>query len=518
MPTITFNEATGGPVPKVEIEINLQGAGGLPDGEQIRSMIIIAERVAAGTSTADTISPTAFGSGDDAIAWFGTTSPGAAMAAAAFDYYNSDSGAPKAQIWGAALAEKGTGTAPIQTLTLVGDATAAGLLVLRIGGKVFNVPVSNGMAIADQAIAIRDTFNNAPEKDRPPLVASAALGVVTFTGSVKCAHMNNIGLETVTKGAIGTTTYTWSGTTMGAAGGTPGVGGYASGDLTNILAALTSFNAAGQYVIPWTENGNAAAQVFDTVVPTAFRGHIITQANATNLIPSSLRMAWKTTAALATAAVAALDTNDCERVSLAVPPYSAVSQSGTWDGEIAARYAAMRATQTHLGRSFNGLPFADVAVPNAADNWTTTEQQTLLEGGCTPLAVPNFDNVMRIVRDVACRTDFGVLDTMAMDALDYIRSDFAAALTAQPRQSIVADDAELPLVDFITQPKVVKALLRSRADLLQAAGYMTNVAANWDNVTVNLSGSTLQMAIPVSLVPALHNTMVRLDTAVPPGA
>jgi phage tail sheath gpL-like len=510
MPTISFDEAIGGPVPAIEIEINLQGAGGLADGSQIRDVIIIAERVSAGTSAANEISSTAFGSGDDGIAFFGTTSPGAAMVAALYDYYNSDSGAPKCSVWGAALAEKGTGTAPIQKLTISGTNTAAGVLTLRIGGHVLPVAISNSTGVQAQAEAIRDAFNNQPEKDRPPLVATALINGAgpdwdfILTGSVKCAHMNNIALETVSTGSLATTTYSWSGTTMGAAGGTPGVGGYASGDFTTVLAALTSFTDAGQYVIPWTENGNAAAQVFDTVVPNAFRGHIITKANATNQVPTSLRMAWKTTTTLALAAVAALDTNDSERLSLVVPPYTAVanSGSGTWEGEIAARYAGMRASQRHVGRIFNGLKFPKVGTPNPADNWTAAEQKTLLEGGCTPLAVPNFGSDMQMVRDVACRTDLGVLDTNAMDVLDYVRLDFGQALAANPRQSIVGDDEEMPLVEFITQPKVVKALLRSRADALAKEGYLQNVAANWVNVSVNLSGSTLQMSIPVSMAGA----------------
>jgi phage tail sheath gpL-like len=521
MPTITFSEAIGGPVPMVEIEINLTGAGGLADGEQIRSIIVIAERVAAATGTADTISSTAFGSRDDGIAWFGTTSPGACMVAAIYDYYNSDSGGAKAEIWGAQIAEKATGTAPIQTLTITNNNTAAGVLTLRIGGHVFTIPISNATSVGDQATLIRDAFNNADEADRPPLVATAAAGppgVVTFTGSVKCAHMNNIALETVSQGSIATTTYVWSDTTMGGAGGTPGVGGYAAGDFTAILAALVNFTDAGQYVIPWTENGNAAGQVFDTAVPTTLRAHLITKANATNMIPTSLRMAWKTTTTLSIAAVAALDTNDCERVSLVVPPYSATGDSGTWEGEIAARYAAMRASERHFGRPFDGLAFSGVAVPAAADNWTRAEQKTLLEGGCTPLAVPPMGDTMRMVRDVACRMDFGVLDTNAMDVLDYIRLDFQQALAAQSRMMIVDDDADMPLVEFCTQPKQVKALLRSRADLLAKEGYMTNVATNWANVTTNLSGSTLQIAIPVDLIPALHNIMTRLDAVVPPGA
>jgi phage tail sheath gpL-like len=518
MPEISFDEAVGGPVPAVEIEINLGGAGGLADGSQIRDVIFIAERVAAGDGAADTISSTAFGSGDDGIAFFGSTSPGAAMVASLYDYFNSESGGPKCSVWGAAIAEKATGTAPVQTLTIVDTNTAAGVLNLRIGGKVFPISFANSTIIADQATAIRDAFNNANEKDRPPLVATAALGVVTFTGSVKCAHMNNIGLETVSKGSILTSTYVWSDTTMGGAGDTPGVGGYAGGDFTAILAALTSFTAAGQYVIPWTENGNAAAKAFDTVVPTAFRAHIIAKANATNMVPTSLRMAWKASVVDATAAVAVLDTDDSERLSLAVSPYSAVSKSGTWDGEIAARYAGLRASQRELPKPFNALKMSGVAVPNPADNWTNAEQKSLLDGACTPIAVPNFGSDMALVRDVTCRAGFGVLDTQAIDSLDFIRLDFAGALNKNPRQIIVDDGEEVPLVDYATTPGIIKSFLRSRADLLAPLGYMQKVAENWENVSVNLSGSTVQLSIPISLIPGRHNTMVRLDAAVPPGA
>ena len=528
MPTITFTEAVGGPVPAVEIEIHLTGSGGLPSGEQIRNVVIIAERVAAGTQTVDTISATPIGSRDDGIANCGANSPGAAMVAALYDHYNSESGAPKCNVWTLPVTEKATGTAPIQTLTVAGGTnTAAGIVTLAIGGHLFPVSIPNSTIVNDQAILIAAAFNNADQADKPPLVATTpGAGVVTFTGSVKCAHMNNIGLRVVSQGSILVSTYTWSSTTMGGAGvgGTPGVGGLLAADLATALAALLVFTDADQYVIPWTENGTTAAKfggnTFNAVLPTAFRAHIITKANATNMIPTSLRMAWKSNVAKAVAAVGTLDTNDTERISLAVVgnvTATGVSTCGQWEGEIAARYAGLRATERHYGRSLDGLKMPGLENSLPADNFTAAECKTLLEGGCTPIWVPAFSSDMELCRDVACRMDFGVLDTMAMDALDYIRSDFAATLNAQRRMSIVADDADLPPVDFITQPKVVKGLLRSRADALAKAGYMTNVATNWPNVTVNLSGSTLQLALPIDLIPALHNVQVRMDATVPAG-
>jgi phage tail sheath gpL-like len=521
MPTITFTEASGGPVPAVEIEINLQGAGGLPSGEQIRSIMVVAERVAAGTLAADTLSSTAFADADAAIAAFGANSPGAHMCAAIFDYNNSQtgSGRPKCEVWGGAVAEKATGTAAVQTLTFAaGPATSAGTWIFSIGGKQLSVNVAVGDVIADMKTAVIAAWDALAQKDRcPVLMTDGGGGVVTITASVKGTHLNNIGLETIQDPNCGITD-AFSGTTMGAAGGTPGAGPHATADFDNIIAALGSFYDAGQIVIPWTEAGNAAGQVFNPTAPDDFRDHVISMGDATNMVPSSLRMAYKSTTTILNAAVAALDTDDCERVSLVGAPYSTTGGSGSWEGEIAARYAAMRATQTHLGRSFNGLYFKEVETPNAADNWTKTEQKTLIEGGVSPVAVPVGGDTITMVRDVACRTNFGVLDTNVMDVLDYIREDFRAALVAEPRLSIVDDDAEKPPVDFITSPRQIRGLLRSRADLLEQAGYMTNVETNWPNVVTNLSGSTLQLSIPVSLIPALHNIMVRLDAAVPPGA
>ncbi len=519
MPTITFTEAIGGPVPAVEIEINLSGSGGLPSGAQIRSILVIAEGVAAGTLAVDTISATAFGSETDGIAAFGTTSPGAAMIAAIYDYYNSETGRAKVEVWGARVTENAGGTAAAKTLTIVGVSSAAGVLIQRIGGKLFRTGISNAMAVNDQATAIAATFNNASEKDRPPLLASALAAVVTYTATVKGSHMNNIALETVSTGSIGTTAYNWLAATMGGAG-VPGLATWATADFNTLIAALEAFNSAGQYVIPWTEDGleGDANIVFDTVVPDLFLDHIISQGDATNMIPTTLRMAWKCTVAKGVAAVAAYDTNDSERSSLATMPYADDGDAGTWEGEIAARYAAMRASERHYGRILDGLKFSEIAPASPADNYTKAEMTTLINGGCSPLWVPPFSDTVEISRDVSARTDFGVLDTQTMDSLDFIRSDFEAVLKAQRRMSIVSDDADLPPVDFITQPKVVKALLRSRADLLAKAGYMTNVAKNWPNVNTNLSGSTLQISLPVDLIPGLHNYMVRMDAAVPPGA
>jgi phage tail sheath gpL-like len=364
--TISFTEAVGGPVPGTEIEINLQGLGGLPSGDNIRNILVLSERVAAGTSTADEVRSTPFADADEASAWFGAGSPGAHQCAYIFDYRNSESGKPKCAVYGAAVAELPGGTAAVQDLTFATAASAAGVWVFSVGGFQFSVTVSSGDTAIEQATATVAAWEALAEKDSVPITAANGGGanpIVTWTANTKGAHYNNIGLETITDPGI-TTTATWENTTMG--GGVPGTpGAGVAPTLTTVIANLASFTGAGQIVIPWMEDGNAAAQSFEVVAAEALIDHINDRADATNMQPTSLIMGYKTTAAnFATIMAAApFAAEDDQRVSLAAHPYSAVKGAGAWDGELSAQFAAMRASETHMARSFDGLKFPQCHVP-----------------------------------------------------------------------------------------------------------------------------------------------------------
>jgi phage tail sheath gpL-like len=512
---ISFSEALGGPVPATEIEINLQGAGGLPSGDQIRSVLVLAEKVAAGTATVDTVESTPFADADAAQTYFGAGSPGDCMCQQIFAYRNSDSGVPKAQVYGGNATEVGGSTAAVQTLTFgAGPATSSGVFIFKVGGHPFSVTVSTGDAVAAVATAAIAAYNALTWAEKPPITASSGgAGIVTFTANVKGAAINNVGLETVQDPDTAITD-TWSGTTMGAAGGTPGAG--AGPALTTLIAAMASFSGAGQIVTPWLESGNAAVKDWDATAVNALMAHVVSMGDATNMVPSSLILSYKGTAAeIASILTTEVDDgDDAERAHFAAAPYSAVSGSGSWEGEIAAQFAAMRASESHLARSMDGLKFVDLDPPLAGDNWTRTEQKTLIEAGGSPVHQPSAGAQMVMVRDVSCRTEFGVLDGEVMDVLDYTRAAVAAKLTSLGRASIVDDDESVPPVEHITQPAAIKALIRTVFDELADTGYLTNVADNWDNVIIELSGSTVQMSIPTDVIPQLHNKMIRLDSKV----
>jgi len=511
--TISFSEAVGGPVPGTEIEINLQGLGGLPSGDQIRNILVLSEIVAAGTASAGDVTTTPFADADAASAWFGAGSPGAHQCAYIFDYRNSDSGKPKCAVYGAAVAELPGGTAGAQTLVLATNASAAGVWVFSVGGFQFSVTVSSGDTPTEQGDAVVAAWTALAEKDSVPITPVNVAGTITWTANTKGAHYNNIGLQTITDPGI-TTTATWQSTTMGGAGGTPGAG--VAPTLTTIIANLASFSGAGQIVIPWTEDGNAAAQSFEVVAVEALIDHINDRADATNMEPTSLVMGYKTTAASFASIMAAapFNANDDQRVSLAAHPYSAVSGGGAWDGELAAQFAAMRASETHYARSFDGLPFRNLQPPLSTDNWTSVELKALLEAGCSPIHQPTANAEMAMVRNVMCRTSFGVVDGTIMDSLDYVREAVKAKLALLVRMSIVGDDEDPPPVEHITQPSAIKAMIKATFDELQDEGYLTNVDDNWPSVVIELDGTTVQISIPTDIVPQLHNIMTRLDSAV----
>jgi phage tail sheath gpL-like len=210
--------------------------------------------------------------------------------------------------------------------------------------------------------------------------------------------------------------------------------------------------------------------------------------------------------------VATLDSNDGERFMVV-----GVKATQMWTGEIAAKVAAIQCAEPSIPRSLNGLALADVEIPTtAATNWTADELVTLLNNGITPLYVAPGDDQLRIVRAVSIRTEYGVMDFALMPTLDYVRDDLKTnGAAAFARCSIVDDDAELPDVEYVVQPKIIKAWAKSRCKIHEANGYLTNVDTLWDDVEIEWDeANTVTMAIPVAMVKQLHNTMIRLDQEV----
>jgi phage tail sheath gpL-like len=496
--TISYSEATGGPVPKVEIEIQLRGTGALPTASDYRDIWILAERVAAGTSTANEVRSTPFGSVTEAIAWFGATSAGANMAAQVFNFREPTTGKSKGQVYGAAVAESG-GVAATQTLVWAINASADGVWIVEIGGHPVSVSVSSGDTPTQQGDAFVLAYNALSEHQKPPVTVANVAGTVTLTATGKGASWNTIGIE-VTQDPDITTTLTPGGALM--AGGTL----YPS--LTTVLAAMAPVRTP-VIVTPWNEYAAAAAGVNGAV-----KDHVIAKSAAPNQLGSTaVSASIDTTANLATDADN-LDVTDGERYNIV-----GVNDCTTWVGEIAAKFAALNSSEPHLARSVDGLQMVGVDTPSVSNNFTEAQLVTLLNGGITPLQVPSGGDTLQVVRAVSIRQDFGVLDWATMTVLDFIRDDLQTTLqTAYSRASIIEDTEELPAgAGHVTQPKTVRSSIKRRLKVREDDGYLTRVDELWDDVETDLDTDTgqLDLAIPLDMVKQWHNTRIALRQEVP---
>jgi phage tail sheath gpL-like len=196
-----------------------------------------------------------------------------------------------------------------------------------------------------------------------------------------------------------------------------------------------------------------------------------------------------------------------------------VNDSYTWVGEIAAKFAALNSSEPHLARSVDGLKMVGVDTPSVSNNFTEAQLVTLLNGGVTPLYVPQGGDTLQVARAVSIRQDYGVLDWALMTVLDYVRDDLQSTLqAAYSRASIIPDDQELPSgAGHVTQPSIVKASIKRRLKIHEDDGYLTDVEDLWDSVDVDLDTDTgqLDLAIPVEMVKQWHNTRIKLEQEVP---
>lgn len=493
--TIPFYQATGGPVPKFEVEINLTSAGSAPSTDTFRNIYIMAERVAAGTSVADTISP-AFGSADAGIAWFGANSPGAVMAAQIFYHREPTVGLRKGKIFGCALAAA-AGVVATNTLTFATTASGSGTWIFSVGGHQFSVSVASGDTAIVQATAFCAAYDALPAHQRMPLTVdngAGTLAVVTLTGSVACAGLNTIGCSTIQDPDV-TTTDTWAATTL--------TGGTLYPDTATLLAAMLSTQAP-LIAVPWDLDG-WKTEAEDVVT------HINLVSDGTHMLGATVICADVDSASNLVSDADGLDDDDGERVMVV-----GMKAGEYWAGELAAKVAAIQAAEPHIARSLNGLALQDVQIPTDANNWTADEMKTMLQGGVVPLYVPAGDDQLRICRAVSIRTEYGVMDFAIMPTLDYVRSDLRVnGSQAFSRASIVGDDDELPDVPHVVQPKLILAWAKNRCLMHQRNGYLQAVEANWVNAEIEWDGAnTVTMALPTSMVPQLHNTMIRMDQVI----
>ena len=491
--TITFTEIVDSEFPDVQFEINIRGGVDLPNMQALKDVWIVAERVAAGTSVANEVRSTAFGSESEALAWFGATSSGAHMASYVYNFLGSI-GAPKSKVWGIALAES-AGVAATGTFTITNNATAAGTMKIEVGGHEVAIGVAAGdtpTVMGDEVVRV---WNALPHYGKCPVVPVNAAGTITWTATGKGAHYNSIA-TVVTQDPGVTTTFVWTAATL--------VNGTLYPLITTALTAAAAAPTA-LMVCPWGEDVAAApAGTIESLIT-----HINVKAAAGSEIPSKLICAYDD-ATLANIVTAAdnYDDDDGQRILMV-----GTRSSPVWNGEIAATMAACDAAEPHVARSLDHGTMPDMKPVTTANNWTKSEMDTLLVGGVTPLYVSG--GLVKVARAVSIRTAYGVMDWAIMTALDYWRSYLSAGISAACDRMSIIEAANIKTTALhVTTPEKVVSLAYKYSKDVEAEGVIQDVDTYWESMTWSLTGDTLQMQIPGAMLQQWHKTQARLDAEV----
>jgi phage tail sheath gpL-like len=492
--TITFYQATGGPVPKIEIEIYLRNVAAPPSGE--RDIWILAERVSAGTSAANEVRSVPFASEAEAIAWFGAGSPGAYIASYLFNYNDGIIGRVKGQIYGAAVAAAGAASGAV-TQTFATSAAASGTWVFEIGGHPISVGVSSGDSITAQGDAVVAAWAALDPCNKCPLTPVNNAGTVTWTFNVVGAVGNAITCSTLTDPGV-TTTCTWgaSGVTAGGTAGFP--------VLTTVLAALAATRTK-VLVTSWSDFTNTTGQA------EVINAHIVTKSAAPQMLGGQVIMASVDSVVNVVTNAGVVDDSDGER--FCVPCRRGAHE---WPAEISAKVAAAYAAEPNLGRSHDGIDVSQYP-SSRANCYLESEEKTLLNGGASPLNTPTGVSGVYITRLVSTRSAYGVMDFALMSVLDYVRDATHAQIAADfPRASFVEDADLATTAEHVKTPGMLRESCRIAFKVCEEAGFIYHVDEDFKDVDVELdmTTGTMSVALPTRMLPQGHNYKIRLDAEV----
>ena len=349
--------------------------------------------------------------------------------------------------------------------------TVAGTVYFYIAGKAYQIAA----AITDTVATVLQALGTAITADpSSPAAASWNAGSSTLTLTAKNTGLegNHIALS-CDPGNTGFVV-----TIPAMAGGTGTV------VLTTALANVfpTRYNCI---VSGWS----------DATTIELLRDHVNSAGGAMEMRGQRVFCGSTDTIANATAIATALN---AERVTIGV-----CGGSPSTPSDIAAAYAAVRASEEDPAMPLDTLALPGIVPPAAANRYTRTEKETMLYAGLTPLEVGPGE-LVQIVRAISTYTlnaqgvdDWSYLDIETVDTLDYIR-DAVRTRWANRFGRSKLNDSTIAKVWSETY-----SVLLSLEDL----EVVENVEANKATLQVsrNLQDpNRLDVAIPSDIVTGLH--------------
>lgn len=483
---IGFNEIpTTLRVPFVAVEIDASNAAQGPALLAYRALLI-GQKLAAGSAAADTAVKCT--SVAQAITLAGRGSMLHRMAVAWFKANQVT------ELWLGVLADDGAAVSASGTITVTGTATAAGTIVLYVGGQRVTVAVANGDAQNDIAAAIETAID--AELDLP-VTASVTTNVVTVTARNGGTSGNDIDIRHSHQ----------EGEAL-PAGVSLAIVAMASGatnpSLTNLIAALgdTWYQV---WAHPYTDATNLGA--IETELASRF---------------GPMRMIDGVAITSAAGSLATLTTLGNGRNS----PHSAiVAQPGeshlTPPFEVAAEVAAVVTFHAQIdpARPFQTLSLAHSRLPDETDWFTLNERNLLLfDGIATTRPTPSFQ-IERLITtyqtNAAGADDTAYLDVTTLLTLLYLRYSLRTLFqTKFPRHKLADDGAFTGPGQFVVTPKIARAAALDWFSQMRQLGLVEGAEAFETNLVVERDVSDqnrLNMIIPPDLMNQLVVSAARLD-------
>lgn len=435
----------------------------------LQKTLIVGQKLAAGT-VAQAV-PTDIFSSDQAATFFGRGSMLHLMCAAAIKAN------PYLALTAVALDDAGAGVVATGTITLATNATAPGVLSVKIGNQQVDIAVA--AADTPTVIAAALVAQIAKQPDLPVTAANVA-GVVTLTAKNKGTLGNEIKVAAIITSGIGTTAVV----VAMAAGATD----------PNIDTALTAVVAAGHNIIitPYI----ASADLVKLRTHLALVSGPMEQRGAIGIYGHSGTLAASTT-------LAGL-VNDGRISGILAPSSRSLSY------EIAAAYGAVVASEEDPARPLNTLELKGIDPSPIANRLSRTEQENALYNGVTPSEVGPGERV-QIVRAITTYTldpqaipDIALLDLTTIRTLDYVRKACRERISLRfPREKLSEKTAAK-----------VKDQLLDVLFKLEELEIVELVEANKPGVIVERDSqdpNRLNAKIPVDVVNGLHVFAGRID-------
>lgn len=493
------------PTPTFAFAVRLGvGPSAAPTGMRI---MLLAMKTSAGTAS-DSL-PVEFGDVTDAEALFGARSRLTALARTARAL------APRGRFFACPVADP-AGTAATAVLVFTGPSTAAGVVRLKIAGRLLSeVVIPSGTSATAAAALVNTMLGTVSEL---PCTSGVSTVTLTLTASNTGATGNQLRVQFESTAAGLTIALNEVATAVrGKAyfgSGSPATAGVGAVDLTAALAAIAG-----------TRYHRIVADVDDDTNRGRLKAHLVSQSSI-NTGRRCMGVCGSLEETLATVQGDATAQNE-PRLTLV---YNRRSHNHA--GELAAAYMAAKVygdgrlpgEEQYLAAKANGLSlYPAILATDEEERLTATQVDTLLRAGVSPLGVDNLNpGYAALIRPVTTRTvnasggaSYLVADTSKVAVADNV-ADRCEAWFAEnyADKNIIPDPATIeqaPSSRYVTWPAAMREDLLAILGGMEDEALIVNLAQYASQVTVEaltVDGTTYAVCkVPFAVINHLHSVV-----------